>query len=206
MKSSRALIRPCLLAAGLLLSYPLASLAALEGDANGPCNRPDPHGFHAPPPPGPGPGGEWGHGMGPDGGPRFGEMGLGFGGPPPFLAGLHLTDEQQDKVFAITYAAAPAIREQAKALRKAHEALHDLNHSEQYDESRVKSLAEAAAKAESQLTVLHMRTEHAIFALLTADQKKQLEEHRQKAHEHDDHDGHDHDGKAHGQDGGHPPA
>jgi hypothetical protein len=71
MKSPRALIQPCLLAAGLLLSYPLASLAAPEGDASGPCNRPDPHEFHAPPP-GPGPGGEWGPGRGPGGGPHFG--------------------------------------------------------------------------------------------------------------------------------------
>jgi protein CpxP len=138
--------------------------------------------------------------MGPGMGPGFGEagigegFGIGLGGPPPFLHGLHLTDEQQDKVFAIVYAAAPAIREQAKALRKAHEALHDLNHADQYDESRVKSLAEAAAKAETQLTVLRMRSEHEIFALLTPEQKKQLEEHRPKPH----------DGKD-GKDG-HPPA
>lgn len=127
-------------------------------------------------------------------GPGFGfgaGMGPGLGAPPPFLHGLHLTDEQQDKVFAIVYAAAPALREQSKTLHKAHEALHELNQSDQYDESRVKSLAEAAAKAESQMTVLRMRTEHEIFALLTPEQKKQLEEHRQKAHEHD---------------GGHPPA
>jgi protein CpxP len=190
MKSPRVLVRPCFLAASLLLTYPLASLAAPEGDSNGPCSRPEAHDFRAPPPPGPGPG----PGMGPEMGPGFGfspGMGAGLGAPPPFLHGLHLTDEQQDKVFAIVYAAAPAVREQGKALHKAHEALHELNQSDQYDESRVKSLAEAAAKAESQMTVLRMRTEHEIFALLTPEQKKQLEEHRQKAHEHD---------------GGHPPA
>ena len=193
MKSPRVLMRPCLLAASLLLTYPLASLAAPEGDSNGPCSRPEPHAFGAAPPGAPGPG-ESGAGMGPHmelgPGPGMG-MGPGFGAPPPFLAGLHLTDEQQDKVFAIVYAAEPAIHEQTKALRKAHEALHELNQADQFDESKVKSLAEAAAKAESQLTVLRMRTEHQIFALLTSEQKKQLEEHRQKPHEHDD---------------GHPPA
>ena len=196
MKSPRALMRSCLLAAGLLLTYPLASLAAPEGDSNGPCSRPEPHAFGAPPPGAPGPGAEFGPGMGPHMG--FGPgpgpgMGPGFDAPPPFLAGLHLTDEQQDKVFAIVYAAEPAIHEQTKALRKAHEALHELNQADQFDESKVKSFAEAAAKAESQLTVLRMRTEHQIFALLTPDQKKQLEEHRQKGHEHE-------------HDGGHPPA
>ena len=127
-------------------------------------------------------------GFGPGPGPG---VGPGFGAPPPFLVGLHLTDEQQDKVFAIVYATEPAMHEQTKALRKAHEALHDLNEADQFDESKAKNLAEAAAKAESQLTVLRMRTEHQIFALLTPDQKKLLEEHRQKARE---------------RDGGHPPA
>lgn len=201
MKSALVLIRPCLLAAGFILSLPVTSLAATPsgtaGD-NAPCERPGPQPFRGPPPgpefhPGMGPG----MGRGP-GGPGFGP---GFGaelGPPPFLAGLQLTDEQQDKVFAIVYAAAPALREQAKALRKAHEALHDLNKSDQYDESRVKALADTAAKAESQMTVLRMRTEHEVFAVLTPEQKKQLEERR---HEHEA--GHDHE--AHDR-GGHPPA
>ena len=188
MKSPRALIWPCLLAAGLLLTYPLTSLAAPEGDSNGPCSRPEPHAFGPPPPGAPGPGGEMGPGMGPHMG--FGP-GPGIGAPPPFLAGLHLTDEQQDKVFAIVYAAEPVMHEQTKALRKAHEALRDLNEADQFDEGKAKNLAEAAAKAESQLAVLRMRTEHQILALLTPDQKKQLDEHRQKAHE---------------RDGGHPPA
>jgi len=70
------------------------------------------------------------------------------------------------------------MREQAKALRKAHEALMTVNMSPQYDENRVKELAESAAKADSQLTVLRVRTEHEIYALLTPEQKKQLEERR----------------------------
>jgi periplasmic protein CpxP/Spy len=165
MKIHRVSIRPRILAAGLLLTYPLASLAAPpqgpDGGQAGRCGGPDVHAFRGPPP-----------------GPEFGPPGVGFGAAPPFLAGLHLTDEQQDKVFAILYAAAPAMREQSKALRKAHEVLRDLNESPQYDENRVKGLADSAAKADSELTVLRARTEHEIFALLTAEQRKQLEEHR----------------------------
>jgi Spy/CpxP family protein refolding chaperone len=122
---------------------------------------------------------------GPPPGPEFGPPGGGFGAPPPFLAGLHLTDDQQDKVFTILYAAAPAVREQSKALRKAHEALRDLNESPQYDENRVKGLADTAAQADSQLTVLRVRTEHQIVALLTPEQRKQLEEHRHEMGPHD---------------------
>jgi periplasmic protein CpxP/Spy len=164
MKIHRVSIRP-LIAAGLLLTYPLASLAAPppgpDGGQAGRCGGPDMHAFRGPPP-----------------GPEFGPPGVGFAAAPPFLAGLHLTDDQQDKVFAILYAAAPAMREQTKALRKAHEALRDLNESPQYDENRVKGLADSAAKADSELTVLRARTQHEIFALLTAEQRKQLEEHR----------------------------
>jgi Spy/CpxP family protein refolding chaperone len=115
---------------------------------------------------------------GPPPGPGFGPSGGDLRAPPRFLAGLHLTDDQQDKVFAILYAAAPAMREQSKALHKAHEALRDLNESPQYDERRVKGLADSAAKADSELTVLRVRTEHGIFALLTAEQRKQLDERR----------------------------
>ena len=166
MKSHRVSIQASILAASVLLTCPFAGFAASppgpDGDRDGRCWGPDMHAFRGPPP-----------------GLEFGPFpGGGFGAPPPFLAGLHLTDEQQDKVFAILYAAAPQMREQAKALRKAHEALRDVNESPQYDESRVKGLADSAAKADSQLTVLRVRTEHEIFALLTPEQRKQLEEHR----------------------------
>jgi len=166
MKLHRVLSPPGILAATLLLTCPLASFAAPapgpDGGHDGRCGPPDFHGFRGPPP-----------------GPEFGGFaGGGLGGAPPFLAGLKLTDEQQDKVFAIVYAAAPAMHEQAKALRKAHEALRDINQSPQYDENRVKGLADSAAKADSQLTVLRFRTEHEIYALLTPEQRKQLEERR----------------------------
>jgi protein CpxP len=168
MKIRRVPFRPSILAATLLLTCPLGVFAApppgTDGGHDGRCPGPDFQGFRGPPP-------------GPERGPF---PGMGLGGPPPFLAGLKLTDEQQDKVFAIVYAAAPAMRDQAKALRKAHEALRDINESPQYDENKVKELAEGAAKADSQLTVLRVRTEHEIFALLTPEQKKQLEEHRRE--------------------------
>src|SRR3981081_3230303 len=95
--------------------------------------------------------------------------GLGFGGlpggerawdvPPSYLAGLTLSDEELDKVFGIRCAAAPAIREQAKALGKAREALEELTTTAQYQEMRAKALADASAKAASQLALLRARSE-----------------------------------------------
>ena len=173
MKIHRATVATRTLAASLLLAGSLSAFAAppADGDPHFNCAGPDSH-FRGPPP-----------------GPRFGAFpGEGWGGPPPFLRGLHLTEEQQDKVFAIVHAAAPALRDQEKALRKAREALRDLNESTQYEESRVKGLADTAAKADSQLTVLRARTEHEIRALLTPEQLKDLQEHRRE-HGPRDHDG-----------------
>ena len=151
---------PCALAASLLLTASLGAVAAPPADGEHHFNCPGPD-FRGPP------------------GPHFGGFpGEGWGGPPPFLAGLHLSEEQQDKVFAIVHAAAPALREQEKALHKARAALRDLNESSQYDDGRLERLADTAAKADSQLMVLHARTEHQILALLTPEQLKQLQEQR----------------------------
>jgi periplasmic protein CpxP/Spy len=169
MKIHRATVATRAFAASLLLAGSLSAFAAppTDGDPHFNCPGPDSHAFRGAPP-----------GLPP--GPRFGGgfPGGSWGGPPPFLAGLHLTEDQEDKVFAIVHAAAPAMREQEKAFRKAREALRDLSESPQYDESRVKGLADTAAKADSQLTVLRARTEHEILALLTSEQLKQLQEHR----------------------------
>lgn len=189
MKVHRVTIRPAVLAAGLLLISPLAALAAAPaGESAAPgiaCGGPEEPGFRGPPwGPMSGPmSGPMGRRMeGPMGGPMPGPM-PGFGrewGAPPFLAGLKLTDEQQDKVFSILYAAAPAVREQEKALRKAHEALGQLGTSADYDEARAKALIESATKAGGQLTLLRLRTEHDIFVLLTPEQRAQVAERRQR--------------------------
>jgi protein CpxP len=99
---------------------------------------------------------------------------------PPYLAGLTLTEEQQDKVFGILYAAAPAIREQAKALRKAREALEELTTTAQYQETRAKALAEASAKADSQLALLRARAERDIYLLLTPEQRLRMLDRRRE--------------------------
>jgi len=90
--------------------------------------------------------------------------------PPPFLFDVALTEEQQDKVFAIVHAASPALREQMKAERKAREALHDLVKSAQFSDGTAASLAQAEGKADSQLALLRTRMEHDVYAVLTPDQ------------------------------------
>jgi len=92
------------------------------------------------------------------------------GRPPPFLMDAMLTEDQQDKVFAIMHAAAPALRDQSKAARKARESLHDLVNSAQWSETAAASLAQAEGRAEAQLSLLRTRMDHELYGILTPDQ------------------------------------
>jgi protein CpxP len=111
--------------------------------------------------------------------PRPPPMGPGFGAedrPPPYLMGLHLSEDQDDKVFGILHAAAPEMRERAKAARKARDALREMGQSAQYDAGKTASLAQALGAAENQLALLRARADHEIYLLLTPDQRTRIAE------------------------------
>jgi periplasmic protein CpxP/Spy len=95
--------------------------------------------------------------------------------PPPYLHGIELSDAQQDKVFALMLSNAPQLHEQEKALRKSNDDLHKFLSSGQYDEAKIKVLAEAHAHALAQMIISHARSEHQILALLTPEQLSQVE-------------------------------
>jgi Spy/CpxP family protein refolding chaperone len=104
-------------------------------------------------------------------------MGPGGHGPAPmFLHGVVLDETQQDKVFAIVHAQEPQQREQAKASRQAHEALRALATSGQFDDARASALAQTAAKAMAAMALQQARTDAAIYALLTPEQRSQASE------------------------------
>jgi Spy/CpxP family protein refolding chaperone len=94
--------------------------------------------------------------------------------PPPYLMGLRLSDDQQDKIFAILHAAAPALRDQAKAARQAQEALRDAGRSTQFDVNAITALVQSQAAAMSRLTLLRLRSEHDVYLVLTPEQRSQL--------------------------------
>ena len=148
---------------------PLAALGAPPATPSGTCGN-FPRGMaHGGPGPMPMPmGGLW---------PFPGSDGP-WDAPPRFLADVVLTDDQQEKVFGILYAAVPAMREQSKALRKAREALEDLVTTAQYEPGRVASLTDAAAKADNQLAVIRARAQREIYLLLTPEQRTQMTERR----------------------------
>ena len=123
------------------------------------------------------------HGAGPARGndgppPAFGPGPGGAQGLPPFLHGIALSEAQQDKVFAATHAQAPLLREQQKIAVKAHEQLRQLAASSTYDDARAGALAKTAAQAMAQISLLQARLEQQLLALLTPEQRQQVEQRR----------------------------
>lgn len=131
----------------------------------------------------------------PQGGPMMGtpDRPAGFAAPfehtpgADFLHGIKLTEEQEDKVFAIVHAQQPLLREQMKAARKARHALQVMSLSAQYDDNKARALADAAARAMADTALLRTRSDQQIYALLTAEQRKQLEDLQEKSRAHDSH-------------------
>jgi Spy/CpxP family protein refolding chaperone len=138
-------------------SMPLVALAQQEPAPDGP-----------PPRAMPGPPSGFGHAPG----------GPGAQGLPPFLHGIELSEAQQDKVFAATYAQAPLLREQEKIAFKAHEQLRELAASSAYDDAKAGALAGTAAQAMATISLLQARLEQQLLAVLTPEQRKQAQQRR----------------------------
>jgi len=105
-----------------------------------------------------------------------------FGGPRgemrgmPFLHGIELSDSQDDKIFQLMHGQEPYLREQQRAHEKAMRALHEMRNAEKFDDSAASRLAQAAAQAEANLMLARIRTHQKVLAVLTPEQRKQLDE------------------------------
>ncbi len=158
----------------LLLSACSMPLVALAQQASAP-DGPPPHAMDGPPP---GPGFGPGFGPGPGAGAGPGPQGL-----PPFLRGIDLSEAQQDKVFAATYAQAPVLREQQKIAFKANAQLRAMAASSAYDDAQAGALASTAAQAMATISLQQARLEQQLLAVLTPEQRRQAER------QHDQHPG-----------------
>lgn len=128
------------------------------------CGRPHPMGLNASFP------GEF------PGGPPHGPVGpAGFETPvPPYLRALTLSDDQQDRIFDLLHAQAPHARQLVRSLHKARAQLIELGLSDKYDEAAARALVDASTTAEAELSLLRARTDHAIIAVLTPEQRRQV--------------------------------
>lgn len=163
--------------AAALLAACCATTFAAGQDAAPDAGRNAGQGMHGGPEGGPdrghGPG--FGHGFG----HRFGHGdGPGFG----HLAGtLQLTEAQKDKLFAIEHAAAPQRRQQQKALRHAHQAMHALRDADRFDEARAGAASRELGDAVAAAALLQARVHAQAMAVLTPEQREQLRQRRAQA-------------------------
>jgi periplasmic protein CpxP/Spy len=158
VKLKTTVLKRFLAASAIALALPLPATAQSRPDRNpGPrCDGvPGHEHFHG------GPGGPFMHGEGP---------------MPGFLQGLDLTDAQRDKIFTIGHEQAPQLRDKFKAAHKAREELRALVTSPHYDETKATALADTEARSMADIALLKARSDHAIYALLTPEQRKKAEE------------------------------
>jgi periplasmic protein CpxP/Spy len=102
-------------------------------------------------------------------------MGPGREPMPPFLRGVTITEEQRDKLFELMHALAPSLHAREKELRQSHEALLKLSLRSEFDDVKAKSLVDAGARAMAEIALARARLDHQVYGLLTAEQRKQLD-------------------------------
>lgn len=95
---------------------------------------------------------------------------------PPYLRGLNLSEAQRDKVFAILHAQAPAMRDKAKMVHRAEADLRGLAMSPDFSEARARSLADASARAMTEMTLARVATDRQVLEVLTPEQRMQVAE------------------------------
>ena len=106
------------------------------------------------------------------------------GAMPRFLRGLALTEAQDDKLFSLMHAGMPRVREQLRVAFKAMEELRGLAASDKFDADKARVLAEIQAKAMAQVALMHAELDAKVRALLTPEQRKQLDDARTRAESH----------------------
>lgn len=98
----------------------------------------------------------------------------------PFLHGLDLSDAQDDKLFQLMHGQEPYLREQQRTHERAMRTLHEMRHGDKYDDAAAAKAAQAAAQAQANISLLHVRTHQKVLALLTPEQRQQLAERKER--------------------------
>lgn len=93
-----------------------------------------------------------------------------------FLKGLDLTEAQEDRIFEIQHALAPAKREYYKEIRKLREQQRELVQSASYDSGKMKKLVEQETRLTADHRLKMADAKHKMYQVLTEEQRKQVAE------------------------------
>ena len=116
-----------------------------------------------------------GEGFGPPhGGGGFGPPHGGGGLPPFILDKLNLTAEQKDQIEAFQANSLDAGKEFFEKVRTSDEQLRTMVEAGSFNEENARQILNSKAAAMTELELLRLRTDAAIFDILTTEQKAQL--------------------------------
>lgn len=107
-------------------------------------------------------------------GEGFGPPPMRGGLPPHVLEKLNLTDAQKEQIEALRTNSRDAGKEFFEKVRTADQQLRTLVESGNFNEENARRILTAKASAQTELELVRLRTDAAVFAVLTADQKAQL--------------------------------
>lgn len=93
-----------------------------------------------------------------------------------FLRGLDLTEAQEDRIFEIQHALAPAKREYHKEIRKLRDQQRELVQSASYDSGKMKKLVDQETKLTAEHRLTMAEAKHKMYQVLTEEQRKQVAE------------------------------
>lgn len=97
---------------------------------------------------------------------------------------LNLTQEQREQVRAIVDKHRPQTRALRDQLTESHKQLREIVRSDRFNENEVRKLAEAQGKLKAEMIVQRAKVQNEIRAVLTEEQRRQLDEMRKQRHEH----------------------
>lgn len=113
-------------------------------------------------------------------GEGFGPKRGGGGLPPHVLEKLNLTDAQKDQIEAFQTNSRDAGKEFFEKIRTADEQLRAMVETGSFNEENARQILSAKAAAMTELELVRLRTDAAIFGLLTTEQKAQLAQLKQE--------------------------
>jgi Spy/CpxP family protein refolding chaperone len=124
-----------------------------------------------------------------------GEGRRGFGGPPPgfaliggglhprALAQLNLTDEQKEQMKTLGENARAASESNFEKMKTFQDHLKAATENGTFNQEQIREILNARSQVLIEIEVVRLRTDAAILNLLTAEQKSQLEQIKQKGFE-----------------------
>ena len=103
------------------------------------------------------------------------------GGPKMgMLRGLDLSDAQRDQIFELKHALVPELRAEMKVVRATRQALREMMENGSYDAAQVQQLTEQGAAAKARMAQLTLKNQHAVYQLLTPEQRERMKELREQ--------------------------